>query len=138
VSSIVERLAVLRQQLDHLSTIRPRIGSADALIADRSLRNDAFWALLISSQVVIDVSAQLSVQRAARFEDYEEAIRNLADDPRFRPELVDRLTMLPALRNALLHEFVAIDYDRVLRALDNLDALEEFLQGAAAIAVDTF
>jgi hypothetical protein len=54
MSPIVERLAELRQHLDHLRVIRPRITSADALRRDLSLRNDVLPSLQTVCQVVID------------------------------------------------------------------------------------
>lgn len=35
---------------------------------------------------------------------------------------------LPGFRNILIHEYVGLDYDLVMRALDELEPIEEFLQ----------
>lgn len=38
---------------------------------------------------------------------------------------------LPGFRNILVHEYVGIDYDIVVRALDRLEPVEEFLSVVA-------
>lgn len=54
-------------------------------------------------------------------------MRNLAKDERFPAALVTDLERLPGLRNALIHEYVTLDMERVLEALDTLTPLEQFL-----------
>jgi len=134
LSPIVERLAVLRQQLDHLRSLRPRLSGVQSLKDDLSLRNDILYALVAICQVVIDVASEFSARRGERFEDYTEAVRNLVHDRRFAPELVEKLVALPGFRNVLVHEYVSIDLNRVVAALDQLDVLEQFLQSASAVA----
>lgn len=80
------------------------------------------------AQVVIDVAGELSARAGHRFEDYTTAVRNLAWFDDFSPELVEALARLPDLRGALVHEYVGIDYELVLQALDRLAPVEEFLQ----------
>jgi uncharacterized protein YutE (UPF0331/DUF86 family) len=133
MSPIVERLAELRQHLDHLGRIRPRVTSADVLRGDLSLRNDVLHSLQTVCQVVIDVAAELSARRGERFEDYTEAVRNLGRDPRFSP-LVTDLAVLPGFRNVLVHEYVTLDLDRVVQALDGLAPIENFLRVAGEVA----
>jgi len=51
-----------------------------------------------------------------------------AAQPRFAsvPELVAALEPLPGVRNIVIHEYVELDYDRVLEALRRLDPIERF------------
>jgi hypothetical protein len=79
---LVERLAELRRHLDHLAALRPRVPDAQALARDLSLHNDVLFSLLSVCQLVIDIAGELSARRGDRFEDYTEAVRNLARDPR--------------------------------------------------------
>lgn len=130
---VVERLAELRRHLDHLRRIRPRVSGAGALRQDLSLHNDVLFSLLTVCQLVIDVAGELSARRGERFEDYTEAVRNLARDPRFDPELVRQLERLPGFRNVLVHDYVALDLDRVVEALDELDPIERFLDAARRV-----
>ena len=124
---LVERLAELRRHLDHLRQLRPRVPAREALERDLSLRNDVLFSLLTVCQLVIDVAGELSARRGQRFEDYTQAVRNLAADPRFPTEIVRELERLPGFRTVLIHEYVALDMDRVLEALDRLDPIDRFV-----------
>jgi hypothetical protein len=53
-----------------------------------------------------------------RFEDYTQAVRNLARDERFPAELVRSLERLPGFRNVL--EYGALDLARVVEAWDEV------------------
>lgn len=125
---LVERLVELRRHLDHLAELRPRVVDARALAADLSLHNDVLFSLLTIAQVVIDVAGELSARAGHRFEDYTTAVRNLTWFDEFPPELVAELSRLPGFRNILVHEYVGIDYELVVQALDRLAPVEEFLQ----------
>lgn len=125
---IVERLAELRRHLDHLRALGPRVRSRADLEVDLSLHNDVLFSLLTVCQLVIDIAGDLSARRGDRFEDYTQAIRNLARDPKFPPDLVYALERLPGFRNILIHEYVAFDLQRAVEAIDQLDAVEQFLE----------
>ena len=124
---LVERLAELRRHLEHLRTLRPRVAGRAVLESDLSLHNDVLFSLLTVCQLVIDVAGELSGRRGDRFEDYTEAVRNLGRDRRFPEELVRQLERLPGLRNVLVHDYVALDMDRVIEVLDDLEPIERFL-----------
>ena len=101
---LVERLAELRRHLDHLRVLRPRVRGHEDLERDFSLHNDVLFSLLTVAQLVVDVAGDLSASRGDRFEDYTQAIRNLARDARFSPELVRALEPLPGFRNVVIHK----------------------------------
>ena len=130
---IVERLAELRRHLDHLRALRPRVTGRDALERDLSLHNDVLFSLLTVCQLVIDIAGEISSRRGERFDDYTGAVRNLARDARFPPELVAKLEPLPGFRNVLIHEYVALDMERVIEALDGLAPVERFAEVVAEI-----
>jgi uncharacterized protein YutE (UPF0331/DUF86 family) len=130
---LVERLAELRRYLDHLRGLRPRVTGPQSLEDDLSLRNDVLHSLLIICQLVIDVAGELAARRGERFEDYAGAVRALARDSRFSPQLVAPLERLPGFRNVLVHEYVTLDLQRVVDALDRLDPIDEFLDVVIAI-----
>jgi uncharacterized protein YutE (UPF0331/DUF86 family) len=130
---LVERLAELRRHLDHLRQLRPRVPAAEALTRDLSLHNDVLFSLLTVCQLVIDVAGELSARRGERFEDYTQAVRNLASDARFPSELVRELQQLPGFRNVLIHEYVALDMGRVMEALARLDSIDRFVEIVAKI-----
>lgn len=125
---LVERLADLRRHLDHLRSLRPRVTDAQALQQDLSLHNDVLFSLLTVCQLVIDIAGDLSARRGDRFADYTEAVRNLGRDGRFPADLVRELERLPGFRNVLVHEYVALDMNRVVEALDRLEPIERFLE----------
>jgi uncharacterized protein YutE (UPF0331/DUF86 family) len=125
---LVERLVELRRHLDHLSDVAPRVPNRFALERDLSLRNDVLFSLLMVAQLVIDIAGELSALRGDRFEDYTEAVRNLARDPRFPAELVTELERIPGFRNVVIHEYVALDLDRVVEALGRLEPIRQFLE----------
>lgn len=130
---LVERLTELRRHVDHIRAIAPRVTGRDALERDLSLHNDVLFSLLMIAQLVIDVAAELASRRGDRFEDYTEAIRTLARDERFSAPLVAELERLPDFRNILVHEYVALDLDRVIEATTRLDSIERFIAIVARI-----
>lgn len=134
---LVERLAELRRYLSHARTLQPRVRDTAALERDLSLRNDVLFTLLTLAQLVIDVAGELSSRRGDRFEDYTEAIKNLLRDPKFPTELVAKLERLPGFRNVVIHEYVALDLERVVAALNELDPIERFVEVVAGIEAST-
>jgi uncharacterized protein YutE (UPF0331/DUF86 family) len=125
---LVDRLADLRRHLDHLRALRPRVASAEDLKQDLSLHNDVLYSLLTVCQLVIDIAGELSARKGRRFDDYTEAVRNLLAYDEMSPELVQELERLPGFRNVLIHEYVALDLDRAIGALDRLAPVEEFVR----------
>lgn len=126
MTHLVERLAELRLHLDHLRELRPRVPDRFDLERDLSLHNDVLFSLLTVCQLVINIAGELSARRGERFEDYTQAIRNLARDQRFDPEMVRALEPLPGFRNVLIHEYVGLDLDRAVEAMDSLEPVERF------------
>jgi uncharacterized protein YutE (UPF0331/DUF86 family) len=125
---LVERLVELRRYLDHLRQLRPRVPDRAALERDLSLRNDVLFSLLMTAQLVIDIAGELSARRGERFEDYTEAVRNLSRRPEFPADVVSALAQLPGFRNIVVHEYVALDLDRVVDAFEELEPVERFLE----------
>jgi uncharacterized protein YutE (UPF0331/DUF86 family) len=123
---LAERLAELRKHLDHLAELRPRVRGAEDLEGDLSLHNDVLFSLLTVAQVVIDISGEITAREGLRFDDYTGAVRNLARIPGFDARMVEELARLPGFRNILVHEYVGIDYELVVRALDRLAPVEDF------------
>jgi uncharacterized protein YutE (UPF0331/DUF86 family) len=77
--------------------------------------------------MVIDIASERSARRGERFEDYTQAVRGLSRDERSPAELVRELERLPGFRNVRVHEYVGLDMDRVIEALDRLEPVERFL-----------
>jgi uncharacterized protein YutE (UPF0331/DUF86 family) len=128
VSPVLDRLAELRLHLEHLRELRPRVKDPVTLRNDLSLRNDVLHSLQTVCQVVIDVASELSARYRLRFQDYTEAVRNLSSIPGLPPVAIRTLEKLPGFRNVLIHEYVMLDYKRVIEALDGLGAVEELAE----------
>ena len=128
MSPVLDRLAELRLHLEHLRTLRPRVKDPQMLRNDLSLRNDVLHSLQTVCQVVIDIASELSARHHRRFQDYTEAVQNLSSIPGFPPAMVRALEKIPGFRNVLIHEYVTLDYARVLQALDGLGVIEEFAE----------
>ena len=133
---LVERLAELRRHLDHLKAIRSRVGGRQDLERDLSLHNDVLFSLLTVCQLVIDVAGDLAARRGDRFEYSTEAVRSLGRDDRFPPELVEKLERLPGFRNVVIHEYVALDLDRVVEALEDLEPIEQFVEAVRTLIAE--
>ena len=125
---LVERLAELRRHVDHITEIGPRVTGRAALETDLSLRNDVLFSLLMIAKLAIDIAGELAARRGDRFEDYREAVRSLARDPRFPPALVSQLEPLPGFRNVVVLEYVSLDLDRVIAAVHRLKPIEQFIE----------
>jgi uncharacterized protein YutE (UPF0331/DUF86 family) len=130
---LVERLVELRRHVQHLKELAPRVAGSESLQRDLSLHNDVLFSLLTVCQLVIDIAGELAGRRGQRFEDYTAANRSLGSDARFPAEVVQALVPLAGFRNVLIHEYVALDMQRVVEALRELAPVERFLEIAAAI-----
>ena len=53
---------------------------------------------------------------------------NLAKDDRFSSDLVQDLERLPGFRNVVIHDYVALDMNRVMEALTHLEPIEQFVE----------
>jgi len=130
---LVERLVELRTHVKHLRDLAPRVTGRAALEADLSLRNDVLFSLLMTAQLVIDIAGELAARRGHRFEEYREAIRSLGRDQRFPPELIATLELLPGFRNVVVHEYITLNLERAVEALQRLDPIERFIEIVSAI-----
>lgn len=89
MSFLVERLAELKRHLEHLRKLAPKVTAKQDLMRDLSLHNDVLFSLLTVCQLLIDVAGQLAADRGLRFDDYTEAVMNLAVYDEFSDELVE-------------------------------------------------
>jgi uncharacterized protein YutE (UPF0331/DUF86 family) len=129
LSYLAERLNELRRHLDHLAELSPhgaRSLSAATVRSNLSLANDVAYSLLMVTQRTIDVAAELSTRRGLRFEDFQEAIRNLAIHEEFPDALIRKLEPLPELRNHLIYG--QLEPERMVDFLGKLDGVERFAQ----------
>lgn len=129
----LERLADLRKQLAHVEQLAAsRTVTVAELRRDLSLHNDVMFGLLVICQGVIDVAAEIASREGLRFQDYTEAVRALVTVEEFSEELVDDLEPLPGFRNIVIHEYTEVDLEQVVRALERLAAVHEFVRCATS------
>ena len=62
------------------------------------------------------------------YSDYREAVLSLGKLDGFETDLVNRLGLLPGFRNVLVHDYVSLDYERVVEALENMEPIEQFMR----------
>ena len=125
---LVERLAELLRHLEHLEGLRASAQDSGALRRSLTLHNDVLFSLFTVCQLVIDIAGELAARRGDRFEDYTEAIRSLGRDARFPAALVKSLEPLAGFRNVIAHDYVSLDLDRVIDALNSLEPIHAFAE----------
>lgn len=128
LSTVIDRLAALRRHLDHLRELRPRVTGPEGLHGGLSLSNDVLHSLQVVCQAVIDIASALCVRRKLRFDDYTQAVRNLATFSEFPLSMVRELEKLPEFRNTVIYESMTLDSAMVIKALDRLGPVEEFAE----------
>ncbi len=133
MSPLVDRLVQLRRYIGHLHTLAPRVSTASDLEDDLSLQNDVLHSLQVVAQNVADIAGELNARMGRRFDTYREAISNLSALPEFPPDVVQRLALLPGFRNVVVHEYLSLDFERVVAAVHDLGAVEEFVRIVAQI-----
>ena len=133
---LAARLAEIRRHLDHLHEIRGRVRSIEDLLQDLSLHNDVLFSLVMIAQNVTDVAGELNSRRGLTFGTYREAIENLGRIKEFPREMIESLAELPGFRNVVLHEYVDLDFARVLAAMANLDPVERFVEIVGAMEME--
>lgn len=132
---LVERLSELGKHLDHLEQLRPRISSS-ALRRDLSFHNDVLFSLLTVCQLVIDIASELSGRHGLAFDDYTEAVRNLGSLDLVDDATLTDLDRLPGFRNVVVHEYVTLDLERVVQAVDRLQPVRTFLEAVRRHTAD--
>ncbi len=107
--------------------IRPQVLGRTDLERDLSLHDDVLFSLLTICQLVIDIAGDLGARRGDHFKTTRKrcatsfAIR--ASGPNW-----SELERLPGFRNMLVHEYVALDLDRTVEAMDRLAPVTEFVE----------
>jgi uncharacterized protein YutE (UPF0331/DUF86 family) len=115
-----ERLARLRILAD-----KPRADfDQDAFLRDIAERN-----LEVSAQICIDICNRIiTLTNAPKPTDYGEAILRMGQLGVVQADFARRLAPLAGFRNILVHEYMAIDWDRVYGYLQRLPELEQFAE----------
>ncbi len=124
-SGIEKRLDELNERLARLEPFRDRPRAE--FDADPYLRDIVERNLEICAQSCIDICHRIIVLENARKPvNYFEAILLMGELGILSAEFARRLAPLAGFRNALIHEYLMIDWDQVYENLRNLDDLNFF------------
>jgi uncharacterized protein YutE (UPF0331/DUF86 family) len=129
---IARRLLSLNEALRELA--RPDAGNAQALARDAVLRAAVERWLQVAVEACIDIAYHVAASEGwTPPESGRAAFASLAAHGKLAPDLAQRLGSAAALRNVLVHDYVAIDLDRLASVVrDDLGDLREFAQAAAS------
>ena len=126
-AGIERRLDELSERLARLQPFRNRPRSdfdEDPYLRDIVERN-----LEIAAQCCIDISHRIiSLEDARKPVDYYDAILSMGELGVLPADFARHLAPLAGFRNILVHEYVAVDWDEVYRALHRLEDLERFAE----------
>ncbi len=124
-AGIERRLDELSERLARLQPLRGRARSdfdQDPYLRDIVERN-----LEMAAQCCIDISHRIiSLEGAQKPVDYYDAILRMGELGVLPAGFARHLAPLAGFRNILVHEYLAIDWDEVYRALHRLEDLEQF------------
>jgi uncharacterized protein YutE (UPF0331/DUF86 family) len=126
-TGIERRLDELNERLARLQPLRDKTRSdfdADPYLRDIVERN-----LEVAAQCCIDVSHRIiSLEDARKPVDYYDAILRMGELDVLPADFARHLAPLAGFRNILVHEYLAVDWDEVYRALHHLEDLERFAE----------
>lgn len=130
--AVTRRLLALEEALQDLA--RPDAGVAERLLSDRVLRAAVERWLQIAIDSCIDVSfAVIAAKEWTPPETARAGFATLAAHGLLPAELAMRLASAAGLRNILVHEYVAVDLERLARIVrEDLGDLREFARLAAS------
>ena len=94
------------------------------------------FSLLTVCQLVIDIASELSGRHGLAFDDYTEAVRNLGSLDLVDDATLTDLDRLPGFRNVVVHEYVTLDLERVVQAVDRLQPVRTFLEAVRRHTAD--
>lgn len=116
-AAVEARLRRLHQITRRLRRFRTR--GADQIRQDEDLQWLVERGLHLGCEIVLDVGNHVLVGVFARpSEQYEEILTGLAAEGVISPELRAELAGLGGFRNVLVHDYLDIDVDRVIAALE--------------------
>jgi uncharacterized protein YutE (UPF0331/DUF86 family) len=86
----------------------------DELIADFVKYRAAQHSLLLATQAVVDIAAHIvTADHNARIQDYRQAIETLGQVGILPAEFAEHLAPLAGFRNILVHDYLAVDAEKV-------------------------
>lgn len=121
-----KRLQNLENNVAELRDLKSEYSTSD-IKRDKKKEWALRYGLLESIQIVIDLSCHLAIHHnLGNAETYSDCIQLLGQYDIIDEELEERLMSMTGLRNILVHEYVAVDIDRLVSFLDHLDDFAAF------------
>ncbi|MBM3144634.1 MAG: DUF86 domain-containing protein [Chloroflexi bacterium] len=131
VEAVIERLEALDAyiaELEHFAGYSLK-SLSDDFVKYRAVQR----SLQLAAQAVIDIATHvIAADFDHRVQDYRQALIALGSVGVLTPEFAERLAPLAGFRNILVHEYLAVDPEKLYSALtDSLDDLRVFGQQIA-------
>ena len=124
-SGLERRLDELSERLARLQPLRNR--DRAEFDQDPYLRDIVERNLAVAAQCCIDISHRIiSIEGSRKPVDYYDAILCMGELGVLQADFARHLAPVAGLRNVLVHEYVAVDWDEVYDALHRLEDLERF------------
>ena len=130
-NALSRRVLALNEALQDLAN--PDAGSAAKLTSDRMLRAAVERWLQVAVESCIDIAfAVIAAREWTPPETARAAFSTLAGHGLLPAELAQRLSSAAGLRNILVHEYIAVDLERLARIVrEDLPDLRAFASAAA-------
>lgn len=123
---MLERLKLLEENINRLIEFKKRHTLSD-IMSDKSKEWALRYGFLESLQIVIDISCHLTTRyNLGSPSTYVECIELLKKHKYLDEELSDKLIAMVGLRNILVHEYIAVDINKLYGLLDNVKDFKEF------------
>mgnify|MGYP005835586689 CR=1 FL=1 len=124
-AGIERRLDELNERLARLAPLRDR--PKTDFDGEPYLRDIVERNLEVAAQCCIDICHRIIVlEGAQKPRDYREAILRMGELGVLPMDFAQRLAPIAGLRNVLVHEYLAVDWDEVYANLANLEDLLRF------------
>lgn len=123
---MLERLIQLETNVVELEKFRQKY-ALDEIKNDLQVQWILRYGLFESIQIVIDISCHLVAKyNLGNAQTYSDCIALLRKEKYLSVEISERLLGMIGLRNILIHEYIAVDIEKLYQLLDNLDDFRQF------------
>jgi uncharacterized protein YutE (UPF0331/DUF86 family) len=130
---ILERLILLRNEVDYLRTERDSLHSFQQYVESVRLKRAVERSLQVAIEICLDVGRRLISVRGFRYpNDNQDVFRILAEEGVLPQDLLSTMLDMTRFRNLIVHDYARVDDAKVYAILRH--RLADFDAFAAAIA----
>jgi len=124
---ILQKLKQLEENLGVLEEIKSEIG-IDEIKQNKRYEWELRYGLFESIQIMVDVSCKVvNHYNLGQPKNYRECIELLGKFNYLKPSHIKRYIAMTGLRNLLIHEYTAIDIQKLYAFLDSLNDFKNFI-----------